>query len=107
MERCTENKLSAGSPYKPLKLGETASTDDKLLSAWRTTKEYLDWKLRDEAGQGLLRGAMGPTQWPHVVLCKSAKEIGHTVEKIISGAERIENELSFDQFIGTLRQQRG
>src|ERR1700731_4514229 len=38
-------------------------------------RDHLDWVSRDEAAQGLMRGATDETQWPHIVNCTTSKEM--------------------------------
>ena len=41
-----------------------------------------EWHLRDEAAQGFMKGAVEPSQWPHVSECHSAKKMWDTWKKI-------------------------
>jgi hypothetical protein len=45
-------------------------------------KEYLDWLLRDEAAQGVMKGACNNLQLPYVKNCKSAKDMWDTLKKV-------------------------
>ena len=45
-------------------------------------KDYLDWNMRDQAAQGLMKSAADETQWPHVTNCKTSKDMWDTWKKI-------------------------
>jgi hypothetical protein len=45
-------------------------------------KDYLDWLLRDEAAQGVMKGACEDSQLPYVKDCESAKEMWDTLKKV-------------------------
>jgi hypothetical protein len=45
-------------------------------------KEHLDWLLRDEAAQGIMKSACDSSQFPHVKDCTSAKDMWNTLKKI-------------------------
>jgi hypothetical protein len=45
-------------------------------------KEYLDWLLRNEAAQGIMKGACKNSQLPYVKNCKSAKDMWDTLKKV-------------------------
>jgi hypothetical protein len=45
-------------------------------------REYLDWLLRDEAAQGIMKGACKNSQLPYVKNCKSAKDMWDTLKKV-------------------------
>ena len=41
-------------------------------------KEYLDWSLRDQAAQGLMKGGTESSQWQHILKANTSKEIWST-----------------------------
>jgi hypothetical protein len=45
-------------------------------------KEHLNWLLRDEAAQGVMKGACEDSQLPHVKDCMSAKDLWDTLKKV-------------------------
>jgi hypothetical protein len=45
-------------------------------------KEHLDWLLRDEAVQGIMKSACEGLQLPHVKDCTSMKDMWSTLKKI-------------------------
>jgi hypothetical protein len=45
-------------------------------------KEHLDWLLRDEATQGIMKSACEDSQLPHVKDCMSVKDMWNTLKKI-------------------------
>jgi hypothetical protein len=45
-------------------------------------KDHLDWLLRDEAAQGVMKGACEDSQLPHVKGCTSVKEMWDTLKKV-------------------------
>lgn len=45
-------------------------------------KEWLEWKLRDQAAQGLMKSAAESSQWPHVAECITAKDMWEKWKKI-------------------------
>jgi hypothetical protein len=48
-----------------------------LVAEWKLEKkEYLDWLLRDEAAQGLMKGAAESSQWLHVTSVKIKGDVG-------------------------------
>jgi hypothetical protein len=63
----------------PLATRPTAQT----ISEYKAErKDYLNWLLRDEAAQGVMKGACEDSQLPHVKDCESAKEMWDTLKKV-------------------------
>jgi hypothetical protein len=52
-------------------------------------KDHLDCLLRDEAAQGVIKGACEDSQLPHIKDCKSAKEMWDTLKKVITNQASI------------------
>src|ERR1700675_344785 len=64
---------------------EPAATRPKemLVAEYKAEKkEYLEWQLRDEAAQGVMKGACEDSQLPHVKDSKSAKEMWDSLRKV-------------------------
>ena len=67
----------------PEKHSDTQPTEPTALTTWKATKkEWLDWSLRDQAAQGLMKGAAEPSQWPHIAQTKTAKEMWDAWKKM-------------------------
>jgi hypothetical protein len=46
------------------------------VADWKAEKkEYLDWLLRDQAAQGLMKGATESSQWLHVSKADTSKQM--------------------------------
>ena len=61
-------------------------------------KENLDWLLRDEAAQGVMKGACEDSQLPHVKSCSTAKEMWDTLEKVhVTNQARINVHYYFEE----------
>src|SRR6266446_5284205 len=45
-------------------------------------KEYLNWLQKDQAAQGLMKGASDPTQWPHVSKAATLKGMWEAWRKL-------------------------
>jgi hypothetical protein len=52
----------------------TISASQTAMEYKAEKKEYLNWLLRDEAAQGVMKGACKNLQLPHVKNCKLAKD---------------------------------
>ncbi|KIJ96231.1 hypothetical protein K443DRAFT_67517, partial [Laccaria amethystina LaAM-08-1] len=60
----------------PEKHSDTQPTEPTQLATWKAMKkEWLDWSLRNQAAQGLMKGATEPLQWPHIATMKTSKEM--------------------------------
>jgi hypothetical protein len=66
-------------PPEPLVTRPTAQTISEHKAE---KKDHLDWLLRDEATQGVMKGACEDSQPPHVKDCKSVKEMWDTLKKV-------------------------
>jgi hypothetical protein len=58
--------------------GKPADPKPSTMSVadWKAEKkEYLDWLLRDQAAQGLMKGATESSQWPHVSKADTSKQM--------------------------------
>ena len=65
----------------PEKHSDTQPTEPTALTAWKVTKkEWLDWLLRDQAAQGLMKGAVELSQWPHIA--QTVKEMWDAWKKM-------------------------
>jgi hypothetical protein len=60
----------------------TRSTAQTISEYKAERKDYLDWLFRDEAAQGVMKGACKDSQLPHVKDCTSAKEMWDTLKKV-------------------------
>ncbi|KAJ3561473.1 hypothetical protein NP233_g10170 [Leucocoprinus birnbaumii] len=64
-----------------LGLDEAAEDDDAYMytavyTQWeKRWEKYNTWKVNDSAAMGWMKGALEPTQWPHVTAAKTAKEM--------------------------------
>ena len=45
---------------------QAPSLKTRTADAKAEKREYLDWLLHDQAAQGLMKGAMESSQWPHI-----------------------------------------
>jgi hypothetical protein len=61
-------------------------------------KEHLDWLLRDEAAQGVMKSACESSQLPHVKDCTSAKDMWNTLKRIhVTNHARINAHYYFEE----------
>jgi hypothetical protein len=61
-------------------------------------KEHLDWLLRDEAAQGVMKSACEGSQLPHVKDCTSAKDMWNTLKRIhVTNHARINAHYYFEE----------
>ena len=59
---------------------------------WKAEKkEYLYWLLRDQAAQGLMKGAVESLQWPHVPKADTTKEMWDTWQIITVNNKKYSN----------------
>ncbi|KAJ3569220.1 hypothetical protein NP233_g5191 [Leucocoprinus birnbaumii] len=65
-----------------LGLGDEAADEDDaymytaVYTQWeKRWEKYNSWKVNDSAAMGWMKGALEPTQWPHVTAAKTAKEM--------------------------------
>lgn len=74
--------IVTGDEEKPTKPEKTCPEDVKPADWKAERKEYLDWLQRDQAAMGLMKGAMEPSQLPHVQSCESAKDMWDTLKRV-------------------------
>jgi hypothetical protein len=61
-------------------------------------KEHLDWLLRDEAAQGIMKSTCEDSQLPHVKDCTSTKDMWNTLKKIhVTNHARINAHYYFEE----------
>ena len=60
------------SPVKPAEMKPDSMSAADHKTKW---KEHLEWLLRDQVAQGLMKSAAKNTQWPHVKGKKTLKEM--------------------------------
>jgi len=60
------------SPEKPAEMKPGSMSAANYKTEW---KEYLEWLLRDQTAQGLMKSLAENTQWPHVKRKKTLKEM--------------------------------
>jgi len=73
----------SGDETKPTAPADAKPTQADELTAWKADrKEYLDWLQKDQAAQGLMKGASDPAQWPHISTATTSKEMWEAWEKL-------------------------
>jgi len=66
-------------PQKP----DDKKPDNVSMADWKVEmREYIEWMSRDEVAQGLMRGAVEESQWPHVTASKTSKEMWDDWKKV-------------------------
>ena len=64
-----------GEEFSPEKPAETKPDSISAVDYKAEQKEYLEWLLKDQAAQGLMKSMAKNTQWPHVKGKKTLKEM--------------------------------
>ena len=83
LQACYLWLIVTGDEPCPKKHSDTQPLEPTVLTAWKVTnKEWLDWLLRDQAAQGLMKGVAEPSQWPHIVQTKTGKEMWDAWKKM-------------------------
>ncbi len=75
--------IVTGDENQPEKPGAEPPKEAAALATWKSDKkEWLDWSLRDQAAQGLMKGAAEPSQWPHVAKATTSQTMWDTWKKL-------------------------
>ena len=83
LQACYLWLIITGDEPCPEKHSDTQPTELIALTAWKATKkEWLNWSLRDQAAQGLMKGVVELSQWPHIAQMKTAKEMWDAWKKM-------------------------
>ncbi len=75
--------IVTGDESQPDKPDAESPKEAAALATWKSDKkEWLDWSLRDQAAQGLMKGAAEPSQWPHVAKATTSQTMWDTWKKL-------------------------
>lgn len=95
--------IVTGDEPQPVKLDTEAPKEAPMLAIWKAEKkEWLDWSLRDQAAQGLMKGAAEPSQWPHVATSKTSKEMWDTWRRLyVTNQQKLNVHYYFEELYTT------
>ncbi len=95
--------IVTGDESEPTKPKAEEPTEATALATWKAAKkEWLDWSLRDQAAQGLMKGAAEPSQWPHVASSKTSKEMWDNWRKLyVTNQQKLNVHYYFEELYTT------
>ena len=95
--------IVTGDESEPTKPKAEEPTEAAALATWKAAKkEWLDWSLRDQAAQGLMKGAAEPSQWPHVASSKTSKEMWDNWRKLyVTNQQKLNVHYYFEELYTT------